>query len=97
MTAVARYTRETTSRHPPRRSPEHPSQHSLTPPSITSHSPSFDTLQESMSNRARQDTAMRSARAKAAYAACREYGLDILGRPPTAKEPGLLRHLIHIL
>lgn len=92
MTAAARDTRKTTvnTRNTARQST--PRSTSFTPPSLTSPSPSFDMLQASMSNRASYDTAMRSARAKAAHAARRESELAIFGRPATAKERGFLRH-----
>jgi len=63
-----------------------------TPSSIRNPSPSLAVHQTSALNRAKHDSAMRSARAKAAYAARRENEQAILGRPATAIERGLLRH-----
>jgi hypothetical protein len=67
---------------------------SLTLPSSTrSPSPSLTALNASALNRAKHDSAMRSARAIAAHAARRESEQAIFGRPATAMERGYLRHL----
>lgn len=93
MTAAARNTRKNTAiaRNAARQSP--PRSTSLILPSSTrSPSPSLVALDASTLNRAKHDTAMRSARAKAAHAARRENELAIFGRHATAIERGRLRH-----
>lgn len=68
---------------------------SLTNPSITkspSPSPSLIPLDALTLNRTKHDSATRSARATAAYAARRENEMAIFGRPATALERGRLRH-----
>lgn len=63
---------------------------SFIPPCVTPlHRPSLSSLQARMLNR----TAVRSARAKAAHAARREYEFAIFGRPATPKERGVIRHM----
>lgn len=57
-------------------------------------SPSLTALDAATLNRAKHDSAMRSARAITAYAARRENELAIFGRPATARERGLLRHFM---
>lgn len=93
MTAAARKTRNNIeiARNAARQS--NPRNASLTNPSITrSPSPSLIQLNAATLNRAKHDSAMRSARATAAHAARRENELAIFGRPATAIERGRLRH-----
>lgn len=95
MTAAARNTRENIeiARNNARQSP--PRSTSLTHPSITrSPSPSLTAPDAATLNRAKHDSAIRSARAITAYAARRENELAIFGRPATARERGLLRHFM---
>jgi len=96
MTAAARNTRKNAEiiRNTARQSI--PRTTSLTIPCIIrspSPSPSLTALQATALNRAKYDSAMRSARAKAAYAARKENEQAIFGRPATAIERGRLRHL----
>lgn len=93
MTAAARNTLKNTAiaRNAARQSI--PRNTSVTLPSSTrSPSPNVTALDASALNRAKHDSAMRSARAKAAHAARRENEQAIFGRPATAIERGLLRH-----
>jgi predicted Zn-ribbon and HTH transcriptional regulator len=90
MTAAARNTRKNAANA--RNSI--PRNTSLTHSSITrSPSPSLTALDSSTLNRAKHDSAIRSARATAAHAARRESEQAIFGRPATATERGYLRHL----
>lgn len=93
MTAAARNTRKNIeiARNAARQSI--PRKTSLPPLSITrSPSPSLIPLDAATLNRAKHDSAMRSARATAAHAARRENEQAIFGRPATALERGRLRH-----
>ncbi|MDD2098830.1 hypothetical protein [Pseudomonas putida] len=93
MTAAARNTRKNIeiARNAARQST--PRNASLTNPSITrSTSPSLTALHATALNRAKHDSAMRSAKATAAHAARREGEQAIFGRPATAIERGRLHH-----
>lgn len=91
MTAAARNTRKNIeiARNAARQSI--PRNTSLILPSST-RSPSLTALQATALNRAKHDSAMRSARATAAHAVRRENEQVIFGRPATAIERGRLRH-----
>ncbi|MSU92831.1 hypothetical protein EB795_02555 [Pseudomonas mandelii] len=93
MTAAARNTRKNAANARNSARQSIPRSTSLTiPSSIRSPSPSLTALQAATLNRAKNDTAMRSARATAAHAARRESEQAIFGRPATATERGRLRH-----
>lgn len=94
MTAAARNTRKNIeiARNAARQSI--PRNTSLILPSRSrSSSPSLTAHQAFALNRARYDSAIRSARAAAAHAARRESEQAIFGRSATAMERGYLRHL----